>query len=813
MFAIISRPMNIINNENMNEGSENLEIKNGRIEKVSFIILLVSIFLTPLVFTPSGYLSLDIIKTVIITFGILVSAILYFVSAWKNKELYLPKHPLVLTAIGLAISAMISTFVSSNVGKSFFGQGFEITTTSFLLLMFFTSLITIYLANRNKERIIHIFSAILVAFIVLFLYELLRLFAGADTMSFGIFTTLTSTFIGRWSDFGVLAGLVAVLSYVSLNLLNLSKLFKTILYIVLVAAALVLVVINYPIIWLVFAVTIFGIIVYQYQLKSQTASENTFGAKLKRIPLLSVIFLIIALLFVFNAKKVGDMVVAKLDLSSTEVVFPWQLTLDVTSETIKESPLFGSGPNRFNTQYLKFKPLEVNLTPFYEYEFSQGFGFIPTAFVTQGLVGGILWIIFTILFIVTGVKELRKKNDTLPRFFVASTYFGTLFLWLISLVMVPGHAILFLTFVLLGLFMSAINVAQYRPSSKIILPLVVIAVVISLAWLSIYVKKTLALSYFQKGIASLNVQDANGISNAESNFKKALLIDESDIYYQALSETTLRRVSSLVQTAQQSGQKTIPQETVDEILKQVETAKNYTDKAIATDPTNYYNYISSSRVYEVGMTLGVTNAYENLVNVYKQAISLNMFSPSLYLNLARIESAKGNYAQAEGYIGSALQLKQNYLDAIYLLSQIQVAQNKIGDAITSVQVASQLNPTNPLIFFQLGFLYYNANNFNKSIEAFTQALKLDPNYANAQYFIGLSYARLTQYATAAPYFEALAQTNPDNKEVEFILANLKANKAPFTQAQPPIDSKPEQRKTPPIKEKETTKKSTTIPNQ
>ena len=59
-------------------------------------------------------------------------------------------------------------------------------------------------------------------------------------------------------------------------------------------------------------------------------------------------------------------------------------------------------------------------------------------------------------------------------------------------------------------------------------------------------------------------------------------------------------------------------------------------------------------------------------------------------------------------------------------------------------------------------------------------------------------------------FEELAKTNAENAEVNFILENLREGKSPFADAQPPIDAKPEKRKTLPVTEKadEATPKAT-----
>jgi tetratricopeptide (TPR) repeat protein len=77
---------------------------------------------------------------------------------------------------------------------------------------------------------------------------------------------------------------------------------------------------------------------------------------------------------------------------------------------------------------------------------------------------------------------------------------------------------------------------------------------------------------------------------------------------------------------------------------------------------------------------------------------------------------------------------------------------------------------------------------------------LDSQYANAKYFLGLSYERLGRREDAIKQFEGIKVTNPDNQEIELILSNLKAGKSPFTDARPPIDDQPERRSELPVRD-------------
>jgi TolA-binding protein len=63
---------------------------------------------------------------------------------------------------------------------------------------------------------------------------------------------------------------------------------------------------------------------------------------------------------------------------------------------------------------------------------------------------------------------------------------------------------------------------------------------------------------------------------------------------------------------------------------------------------------------------------------------------------------------------------------------------------------------------------------------------LQPSFANAQYFLGLSDVKLGRTTDAISIFSSLAQTNPDNQTLTAILSALKSGKQIF--ANPPAAS-------------------------
>ncbi|MDO8430473.1 MAG: tetratricopeptide repeat protein, partial [Candidatus Taylorbacteria bacterium] len=629
-------------------------------------------------------------------------------------------------------------------------------------------------------------AALALSFIPIAIFQGIRFFFGADVLTLGVFQSSTASLVGKWNDLGIFSGVIFILSYLALRGITIRKIYKIALIALLIISGLFIFIVNSSLIWGSISVVLVGMAAYEF-----------FH---KKIPVITIILLALSILFTINSAVITDRILGKLNIIQTEVTLPWQLTLDVAAGSIKESPLFGSGPNKFGTQYLKYKPFIVNPTIFWNTEFSNGSGWIPSFSVTGGIVSFLLWIALVVVFCSAGIKALQSSRDDLSKFFISSTFFSALFLWIMTLIYVPSHTILFLTFIWSGLFIATLVHEGVTPltilgknEKNILSSLIPLALIIIIAacllWLCIYLKKVAALSYFQSGISALSLPNNEGLLRAEENFKKALNLDKNDTYYQALSEINIIKIIHL--TDQTQAEK-------DRLVKE---AIAYTQSAINLDPTNYYNYIAQARIYEIALSLAMDGAYESVIEAYTNALKYNPYNPALYLNKARIEASQNKLEEAKRDIGLALQLKQNYLDAIFLLSQIQISQGQIKEAITSVQVASQINPGNPLIFFQLGFLYYNDKNYLGAIEALNQAIKLDNKYANAQYFLGLSYARVGKVADAIIQFEALSITNPDNQEVALILSNLRAGKSPFTDAKPPVDSKPEQRKNLPVNER------------
>jgi tetratricopeptide (TPR) repeat protein len=807
---------------------------SSRLESLAFYIFLATVTLLPMFFWPSPYISLDLVKTIIVTTGVLSSSILFGLVVFKERKLVLPPKGVLWSSVLILVSLVISAFLSLHLSKSIFGQGFEIGTASFIWMMFLSALVAFTLVQRKSERAIVLYVGMVVAFVVIYLLHALRFIFGPDFLSFSILSSVTSTVLGNWYSLSTLSAVVAIVAICAIILLPLSRRMKSLYWIIILFSSFAIYLVNDPRVWKILALVFAGLAVFFFirkknllitnqdiaeSMNSESADifgrRNLLGVTIKSVAWIPLVACLVAILFSWKGTTLSLPVINNLNANHLELSLPWRMTLDVTSGAIKNYPLFGVGPNNFSRAYIAFKPEVVNSTSAWSHEFNYGFGLVPTFVTTQGVVGTILWIVFFVSLGIVGFRALRHLPDEKSaQFIIISSFVSSVFLWLVMIVSVPPHSLVFYTFVMTGIFFGAVISAGIIPpvgigpqngsrSHRLISIMVLIIVIVGAIWGVIYLKKTIALVYFGMGVKQLTVTPPAGgdAELADNYFKIAQAFDSSDIYWQARAEASLAMVNKLVSSISANASASTTEAVASQITSIMKKALDYSHKAIAYDPANYYNYLSKARVSEVALNLHMDKAYEDALQAYSEAIGLNPSNPSIYLGLARLQASQNKLDDALRTVGVAIQIKNNYLEAVFLLSQIEAARGDLPNAIIAAQFATQINPNNPQLFFQLGLLEYNAKNYANAAEALNTAIKLQPDYANAQYFLGLSYVRLGKNTEAIEQFSQLAITNPDNEEVVFILENLKAGKSPFTDAKLPVTPTPEKRATLPIKQK------------
>lgn len=786
------------------------------LERLSRTLLLVLVFLLPVFFIPSVTFPFAGGKALLLFLVTLGAFALFLIARLKDGLFALPRT-LMTPALGIAVAVFaLSGVLSGSAAVSFIGQGFEVGT----VLSFFAGALLVFLLPllfRGKEQIFGGYLSFLAAFFLLAFFHLLRLIFGPDLFAMDVLRDATANTVGGWNDLGVFFGVGALLSLITIEFLALNRLFRALVYLALILSLFFLAVVNFPTIWTTLG--LFSLVLLVYLISFQPAhvavgAERTDDApaanapSLRRIPIPSLLVLLVSVVFMLAGGTLGREIASVFNISQFEARPSWQATFDVARRTLIADPLLGAGPNRFVRSWLQFKPLGINQTIFWNVDFNYGVGLIPTFLATSGILGLLAWATFLLLFLYSGFQAiLSTRSNSFSQYLVTSSFLVSLFLWLFCFLYVPSMTIFALAFIFTGFFLAAL-VAEGTvpvktvsfiddPRAGFVSVLVLILLLVGSVTLGYaVVQRYVASVYFQKGVLAANKEGA--VDRAEGLIAKAAALAPTDLYYRFLTEITLARMNTLLSQSPGAASAESVRSGFQALLG---AALGNARQAVALNSENYENLMELGRVYEAVVPLRIEGAYESAKATYEQALSLNPKSPAILLTLARLEITKGDNAKAREGIARALAEKGNYTEAIFLLSQLEAREGNIKAAIQSAEAASVIAPTDATVFFQLGLLRFNDRDFRGAVGALERSVALNPAYANAKYFLGLSYDKLGRGADAVRQFSDLKTTNPGNKEIDLVLRNLKAGRPPFAEATPPIDDRPEKRPKLPVKEK------------
>ena len=101
----------------------------------------------------------------------------------------------------------------------------------------------------------------------------------------------------------------------------------------------------------------------------------------------------------------------------------------------------------------------------------------------------------------------------------------------------------------------------------------------------------------------------------------------------------------------------------------------------------------------------------------------------------------------------------------FRLAQVQLEQDKTMQAIDSVNKAIELDPDNAEAHYFLGYIHYQQSEYKPAERELKKAIKINPYYTDAHNHLGLVYRETKDYDKAMAEFEAAlkdkAYRNPE----------------------------------------------------
>jgi len=746
---------------------------------------------------PSVWFPLQLGKVTVFAVFLGVSAIL-FVLGGGMRELCARGSRVAWFVSALPLAYLASLYFSTNQSIGLSGYVVDTDTVLFVLLcsIAFIFSFTLFKTLRAARLLLWV-AASSAAFAVLFQY--VTVLFGTTIIPFQIFTDRSVNVVGKWNDLGVLVGLLLMLVLLVLEFVPMSRIRRVAGFVLLAALALLLAIIQFPLVWWVVMVLCLLLAAWSFVSKWQDVD----GHWLRTIPWVPVVGAVISGLLLLWGATVNTGLTTMFPVSALEVRPAFSSTLDITRAshgTSLEKFLVGTGPQTFGQSWLLHKPMEVNQSPFWNLDFSVGFSTFTTALASVGVLGALAWIIPLMLVWLGLLRALRSQNMSAPEKVVALCL-GTsaVFLWTAMLFYVPSQNSILLSFTLAG---AAFGFCMKKPnvhgtsteSSRAaqvgfgILSLCVVGLVLWGGFTT--ARRFMVQSYINQGAVEMTKGDVDQALVLAAKAQKIEPVADSYRLAVAARTVKIQQIASIKSPTQED----------QEIFKdEVEKVIVDGQRVITIAPQDYRGYVALARVYDLLATLGVSGAYDNAKDTYNKAAVLNPTSPEIPLLLARLEAGNSRDLRSiETNLSKSLTLKPDYTDAILFLVQLNVANKDMPNAIKAAQAAVRSAPGVPSIWFELGLLYYTSKDIPNALPVLEQAVKLQPDFANAKYFLGLAYAAQNRIPEALQQFVDLEKTNPDNEEVKFILGNLRSGKSPFENAQPPVTDAPEARQTAPI---------------
>jgi tetratricopeptide (TPR) repeat protein len=484
-----------------------------------------------------------------------------------------------------------------------------------------------------------------------------------------------------------------------------------------------------------------------------------------------------------------------------EVFLSHKLSFEIGFKSLKENPIFGSGPATFLYQFLKHKGNLLNDTLFWNTRFLNSSSKFFDIISTTGILGTIIFLLFLFLPIYFGTSKIFKEkvsefNLTLLLALLLSlfNFFISSFLYSSNLTFDFSHFLLLSCFVnILSERKREFSIQKGTPLSLIFSFFLISIFVLNFITLIFVIQRYLGEIYYWKGI--LAWQRGN-IEGTISNLQKAINFNKMDLYYRDLSQAYLAKVNDKLQKGDQN------------IQFEAGQAINLSKTATELNPTNVANWSVRGFTYQslAGMALG---AEDWAIRSYEEALKLEPSNPYYFTQkgimllrkaiLSQNEEEKNKYFnQAEDVLKKAIELKSDYAPAHFQLAMVYYNRGNLDNAISKMEETKNFAPFDVGLAFQLGVAYYQKGNYQKAKEELERAISITPDYANALYFLGLTYDQLGEREKAIEKFKRVSELNPDNEEVKKIISNLEAGKRALEdilQTVPPktpIEEKPEE---------------------
>lgn len=745
----------------------------------SFFIITGLAFLIPLFFIPVDGVPFQFSKVLLAVFGAASLIALFSIRVLRSGSLSLNRSTLLGAALLLPLFYGISALFSNQPNLSFFGLQLETDTFGFMLLGA-ALVFGIVQAQLSRERIFSVLTAFFLSSALILVFGIVQLVLSLFGVS--LFGQSTFNTIGGLNDLGVFVGMLSVISLLALETLRFSRVSGLLVWLLFATSLFFLALVNLTSAWWLVGIFAFSVVLFGL-FRSALYRGNTENYD-RRVPIAGLIILVAAVVGVFFGGLYNPLQTA-FGVQNLEVRPSLAGTSQVLTNVYSENALFGSGPGTFASQWLLYRPDGILQTIFWNASFGVGSGFIPTAATTGGIVVLLGWLLFLLALGYTAVRgAMLVVSDQRGSFLVMCTALVSVYLAALHFFYAPSQAITLLFFMFTGLFIASLAGTRFantttwsfadapRLGFAAVFASTVVLVLSVSAFIYTSVAYTSATLY---GRAIVTAQSGD-LDRGFEMVTQAFDLKEQDRYLRTLALIDSARIQELLSSVEGEELTAAQQE---EFRTYLTRAIENANRALALNNQNFQNWLLRASLYGSAVPLGINGAYEATIATLEEARALNPKSPEIDFRIAQAHASADEVEDARASIAQALERRPNYTDAILLRAQIELNAGNLDEAIESLYAAVYFEPQNQALLYQLGLLLLEDEAYDDARQAFEAALAIQPEFANASFFLAQAYSFLDREDEAVAILETLQETNPDNELIPEYLARFASGENPF----------------------------------
>ncbi len=186
------------------------------------------------------------------------------------------------------------------------------------------------------------------------------------------------------------------------------------------------------------------------------------------------------------------------------------------------------------------------------------------------------------------------------------------------------------------------------------------------------------------------------------------------------------------------------------------------------------------KTFDEGVTAAGAQNHDAAIAKFEEAAKMQADCYACYMNIGVAHYEKKTFDKAEAAFKKAAELRPNESKPIQLLADLYNSTGRREEAAAMATKAASLGATgtggSAQDSYNQGVILWNAGKIAEAKTQFEAALKADPNYPDANYWVGMANLNAGNMAEAAKYFEnylKLAPDGPNAAQAKGILDSLK----------------------------------------